>query len=54
MSAYGVYQIFLASTTILRMAPQGRRVRQIIENKEMEEEMLAADEGERKEKIKSL
>lgn len=39
MSAYGVYQIFLASTAILRMAPQGRRERQM-----MKEEMLVTDD----------
>lgn len=54
MSAYGVYQIFLANTTVLRMAPQGRRVRQMMENNNKEDEMLAVDEGGNREENKCV
>lgn len=50
MSAYGVYQIFLANTTIMRMAPQGRRAGGEIKNKGMENEELVRDEDEENER----
>lgn len=49
MSAYDVYQIFLANTTMLRMAPWGRRVRRKNDNKGMEKEELVGD-GKRENK----
>lgn len=50
MSAYGVYQIFLANTTIMRMAPQGRRAGGEIKNKGMENEELVRDGDEENER----
>lgn len=46
MSAYGVYQIILANTTIVRMAPQERGTGGKIKNKGMENEELVQDGDE--------
>jgi len=42
MSAYGVFQIFLANTTILRMAPEARE-----ERVKVKRGRKVGDEGER-------
>ena len=48
MSAYDVYQIFLANTTMLRMAPQGRRVRGRMEIKGWRKTGLVGDDSANK------
>ena len=54
MLAYGVYQIILANTTNLRMAPQGGRAKRQHENKGIENNTLAGEGGwiRRREKMK--
>lgn len=50
MSAYDVYQIFLANTTMLRMAPQGRRARGRMEIKGWRKKGLVGDDSANKRK----
>lgn len=50
MSAYAVYQIFLANTTVRRMAPRG--IQESMKIKGMETEELVGDGSEAKIKYK--